>query len=324
MDHHLCRQPHRLRRRSYTIGHYGSTEVNRQSQFGSPRTVLNPNTHHGEIQHCSNNRSLGNIIASVKRQREHHLIVSSSQDDGDLGCGDDQHDDNSMMDCYDDMVGQSKRRRFSYTFPFDSSGQIIQTQEKLEEVNHEAHRTTVTEECSAMNISSVYKGSPSVEWWRKKRPLVRTTSPFAAATDSKSLVEQEASSSCSAMDTSVGDDQICCHICQKVFPIPIIPSVRQVMPANALLNYFSPLNKKATSNGDVAMATDNSHDARVSSHRNWSNSPACCRCCDRPSCPECRRHCEVCQRSFCSFCSIARDGAKSSSCFCLDCYDQLR
>lgn len=320
MDHHLYRQPHHLRRDSYAVGHYDSPEVNRQSQFGSPRTVLNPSTHHGEIQHCNFNGSLGNSIALAKRQREHHVIFSS-QDNEDFGCGDDQHDDNSMMDYYDDMVRQNKRRRFSYTFPFDNSGQIIQIQETQNEINHEAQNTAALEECTTTNLSSDCKGAPSVEWWRKKRPLVQTTSPFAAATDSKSLVEQESSSSCSAMDTSVGDDEICCHICRKTFPIPIIPSVRQVMPANALLNYFSPLNKKATSNGDVAMATDNSNHTN---QQNWANSPACCRCCDRPSCPECQRHCEVCQRSFCSFCSIARDGAKSSSCFCLDCYDQLR
>ena len=272
----------------------------------------------------NNDSSIEKYRSPVKRRREQHVIITSSQDDEGFRCDDNQSDDNSMMDCDNDSTGPNKRRRLGDTFPFDNNGQIIQIQLKQEEIDPYTNGSLVIEECAGKNISSGNKGISPVEWWRKKRPLANITSPVDAAIHSKSLVKQEDSSSCSAMDTSVGDNEVCCHICQKNFLLPVIPSVRDVMPANSLLNYFSPLNKRGTSDGDVAMEMVSSHiTRRSSSHQNFINSPAWCSCCDRPSCPECRRKCEVCQKSFCSFCSIASDGAKSNSCFCLDCCDRL-
>ncbi len=319
MDHNLFRQQPKLGRHSYA-DHYNTDDRNLQSQSWSPLSVINQSTPMVGMQHANYSESHGNSFLSAKRHREQHLIIASSQDDEDSAFSDNHHYDDSMMDCYDDRTGQNKRRRFSYTFPFDNDGQIIHIQQNQEERNCNTNGTSLVEVCTAMSTSSNDKGNPSVEWWREKRPLVVPTST-AAAPDTRTVEQKALSSSSSAMDTSV-DDEICCHICQKMFPIPTVPSVRQVMPANALLNYFSPLNKKATSNGDVEIATNNPQ--RISSSKNWTISPACCRCCDRPSCPECRRQCQVCHQSFCSFCSIARDGAKNNSCFCMDCYDQLR
>lgn len=270
--------------------------------------------------------NFGGRLSSVKRQRERHVIFASSQDDNDCESGDSHHDGTSTMDCDNDAVGPIKRRRFAYAFPFDNNGRIIQ--QKLETIKPNMNDSTVVEECVGMTVSKKDEGSPPVEWWRKKRPLVTSV---AAIIGTKSIVEQDASSSCSAMDTSIGDDEICCHICQNSFSLPISPSVREVMPVNALLNYFSPLNTNAALNGDIAMATESSHHCttRTAIHDNRWKSLACCPCCDRPSCPECRRECQICQKSFCSFCSITRDDdtthcAKSSISFCLDCNDRLR
>jgi hypothetical protein len=335
MDHHRYRhrhqkQPYSVHSHSHLDARYeysktgSSLQVNSWSPFGT----TSPSNAHEERNSDNKDRSFGECLSSVKRQREHHVILASSQDD-DCDCGDDHCDDNSMMDCDNDIAGPNKRRRLACAFPFDSDGRIIQQQQ--EQINPVPNELTVLEECAGMNISNKDEGIPPVEWWRKNRHLVTSATAVATNIDAKSIVEQEASSFCSAMDTSVGDDEICCHICQSSFPLPIIPSVRDVMPVNALLNYFSPLNKKTTVNGDVAMAMNNSHHypTRAANHHNWENAPACCPCCDRPSCPECRRECQACQKSFCSFCSIARDDvmthcAKANSSFCLDCYDQLR
>lgn len=333
MDHHHHRYRHRHQKQPYNV-HSPSSSLPVNSW--SPLGTTSPYSAHEGRNSDNKDMRFGECLSSVKRQREHHVILASSQDDDcDFG-GDDHCDDNSMMDCDNDMAGPNKRPRLTSAFPFDNDGRIIQQQQEQEQVNPVPNELTVVGECAGMNISNKDEGNPPVEWWRKKRPLITSATAVATDIDAKSIVEQEASSSsCSAMDTSVGDDEICCHICQNSFPLPIVPSIRDVMPANALLNYFSPLNKtKTTSNGDVNMAMNNNSHHRpttraAASHHNGSNSPACCSCCDRPTCPDCRRECQACQKSFCSFCSIARDDAmthcaKGNSSFCLDCYDQLR
>lgn len=270
----------------------------------------------------NNNESFGVSLSSVKRQREHHVVLVSSQDDDDC-----DYDDNSMMQCDNDTAGPNKRRRFACAFPFDNDGRIIQ--HKREQINSDTVGTTEVEECAGMKISDSERETLPMEWWKRKRPLLTSATSLSAAINAKSIVEQESSPS-SAMDTSVSDNEVRCHICQNSFPLPIIPAVREVMPMNALLNYFTPLNRKATSNGDVDMSTNCSHNrATRPNHHDWANSPASCPCCDRPSCPDCRRECQACQKSFCCFCSIPSENATthcatSNSSFCLDCYDRLR
>ena len=336
--HHRYRNGHGHQKQPYSVHSPSSSlPVNAWSPLGITSRYS---------AHISKGPSFGECLSSVKRRREHHVILASSQD-GDCDFGDDHCDDNSMMDCDNDMAGPTKRRRLACAFSFDNDGRIIhqQQEQEQEQVSPVPNLMTVIGECAGMNISNKDEVNPPVEWWRKKRPLVTSatstttstsTTTVATDIDAKSIVEQEASfTSCAAMDTSVGDDEICCHICQNSFPLPIVPSVRDVMPANALLNYFSPLNKnKTTSNGDVSMAMNNNSHHRPTTrapegHHNGSNSPACCSCCDRPTCPDCRRECQACQKSFCSFCSIARDDtmthcAKGNGSFCLDCYDQMR
>lgn len=306
---------------------YSKTGNNLRPNSLSPFKALIPSTLHGENIISNYDRRFGKCASSLKRQRDHHVILASSQDDDDSDDSDD-HGEHSMMDCDQDATRPNKRRCFAYdAFPFDNDGKIIQ--QHGEQINPIANESTVLEECTGMNISIEDEGSSPVEWWRKKRPSVISASAVAAPIAAKSIVEHDALHSGSAMDTSVGDEEICCHICQNSFPIPISPSVREVMPENALLNYFSPLNKKPTSNG-FPLATHISHSAaRAASKQIWANSPACCPCCDRPSCPKCRQECQGCQKSFCSFCSITCDDdmtncGTSNSNFCLDCYDRLR
>ena len=284
---------------------FGDNDIHAAGRGNPPRAVWSPvdavkqSAFHEELD------SFGNYSSSIKRQREHHVIIDSSQDDEDFDY-DDQHDDHSMMDCENDDIGPKKRRRLDYNFVLNNSSEPFRIgQQRQVEMNDYAGR----------NLTSTEMGKSPLEWWRKPRSPANINTSIGAAIHSKALVQQETPSPCSAMDTSGCDHEICCHICRKRFPLPSIPSVSQVMPANALLNYFTPLNKKGNPNGDVAMTLSDSH----STQRDLS--PACCSCCDRPSCPDCQRDCDVCQKSFCSFCSIDGEG---SSCLCLDCNHRLR
>lgn len=283
-------------------GSYTAGRGNPHRAVWSPIDAVKQSAFHEEPN------SFGNYSSSVKRHREHHLIIDSSQDDEDFDY-EDHHDDHSMMECENDDIGPKKRRRLDCNFPLNYSSQPFRIDLKQVETN------TDIIDCRIRNLSSAETGKSPVEWWRKPHSPVNINSSIGAGIHSKALVQKEAPSPCSAMDTSGCNDEICCHICRKQFPLPSIPSVSQVMPANALLNYFTPLNKKGTPNGDIAMTLSDSHSIQR------GLSPACCSCCDRPSCPECRRDCDVCQKSFCSFCSIDGD---ASSCLCLDCNDRLR
>ena len=312
MEHQLCRQPSHTRFGDNYSYSAGPGDVHRN--VWSPVQAIHQNTFNETM-----NKS-GDYISSVKRQREHHVIIDSSQDeDYDFGL-DNQHDDYSMMDCDNDDTGPKKRRRLDYSFPLTNSDQLFQIEQLRAGMNSETNASVIIQDYVGRNLTSVEKENPPMEWWKKKRSLIPTAFSTDAAMNSERLVKQESSSPCSAMDTSGCDDEICCHICRKRFPLPSIPSVCQVMPANALLNYFTPLNKKGASNGDVAMSLGDSPCIQRNK-QNLAISPACCSCCDRPSCPECRRDCDICQKSFCSFCSVDVEG---SNCFCLDCNDRLR
>ena len=143
---------------------------------------------------------------------------------------------------------------------------------------------------------------------------------------------------------------VACHICQDSFQLPALPTVHNVMPNNAILNYFSFTKSNthhkqpataATTATVTAMTIDERNDNNNNNNNNNSNNnnntnindamknnPACCSCCDRPSCTNCRRECQNCQKSFCSFCASAttqksqKEGGDGT--FCLDCYDGRR
>lgn len=325
--HRQCHpnQPHHL---SYS-SHARDVNSNAHplpSQPWYPFGLANPNSSQ-EGRNNNGTRSFEEWKSPAKRHRDHHVIVASSQDYDYNDCRGRDHDFNcneaEMMDCDNDFPSPSKRRRIVNAAPFDNDGRIIQQHQQ--QINHHTNVSALVRDYRDSNLLPKDEEVPSVEWWRKKRPPATN---LPAAIGSRSIVEQEASSSCAAMDTSFGGGELRCHICRNSFPTPIVPSVREVMPANALLNYFSPLNKKLPLKGDVDMATNNTNHHRASAIAgnpdNCVKSPACCQCCDRPSCPECRRECQACQKSFCCFCSVSRDdvmGQRSDSCFCLDCHD---
>ena len=329
---------------------WSNGQMNAMHQFGA--TCSGTGFRYGR---ANSDPSIGGFLSSVKRQRDSHVVVASSQDDdgdGDDGdnyndylCGDDHREsDIESMDRDHITSGRTKRRRLDYAFPFDNDGRIINQQRQEPIYRRSNDDSTVIEEGVGMTISNQHEGSCTpVEWWRKKRHPFTGTLPAdsaVSATSPRSIVEQETSSACSAMDTTNGDNEVCCcHVCQKFFPVPTAPAVREVMPANALLNYFSPLKNKASSstpNGDIDMATEEEEDVPPRTlepsrsgggSRNSAKSPASCPCCDRPSCPECRRQCQACQGSFCVFCSVTCDdafahGANHTGSFCLDCYDR--
>ena len=274
------------------------------------------------------------FLSSAKRRRESHIIIASSQDDDYYYCGEDPcENDIASMGHYHDTAGPTKRQRLAYTFPFGNDGQII-TQQRQEPIHPKSIELTAAEAGADMGISKKDETAQPVEWWRKKNPPVISAIPTdAVASSPRSIVEQEALSACSAMDTTNGDDEICCHVCQNFFPLPTVPTVREVMPANALLNYFSPVKKIRNSNGDIDMVTEEGIPHRMSRTSRSSSNPcakslASCPCCDRPTCSDCRQRCQTCQRSFCVFCSITRDdffahGPNNIGTFCLHCHDLL-
>ena len=280
-----------------------------------------------EIRDCDNNfgTSPMEYTSSVKRQREHHMIHNHSRHNNSYLSGrNNGHAENSMMDLDKDSIGPNKRRRFAHNFSFDNNIETIELHRG--EFNAIRNESTLVEGGTGMDISNDDKKIMFTESCGEKQSL--GTAPITTAIETRSIIEQEALTPCTAMDTSLGEDQIRCHICLNTFSRPIVPPIREVMPVNAILNYFSPLKKGRVSNNDVVMATNNSQNfmERAITHQNCSKSPACCPCCDRFSCPECRQECKACQKSFCSFCTITTYDhiAKSSDSFCLDCYDRCQ
>jgi len=280
-----------------------------------------------EIRDCDKNFGTSSMeyTSSVKRQREHHMIHHHSRHNNSYLSGKNNgHTENSMMDLDKDSIGPNKRRRFAHNFSFDNNIKTIELHRG--EFNAVRNESTLVEGGTGMDISNDDKKIMFTESCGEKQSL--GTAPITTAIETRSIIEQEALTPCTAMDTSLGEDQIRCHICLNTFSRPIVPPIREVMPVNAILNYFSPLKKGRVSNNDVVMATNNSQNfmERAITHQNCSKSPACCPCCDRFSCPECRQKCKACQKSFCSFCTITTYDhiAKSSDSFCLDCYDRCQ
>lgn len=280
------------------------------SPFGLPKSDPEEQRHSGESEF-----NFGERLVSAKRQRApqlHHVILSSSQDEDCHSIGD---DNDSMMDCdsTDHTVGPNKRRCFgnaaAYPFAMNYARNLV------EDPFNEGKRSPIVAGEGWGEVHDSHKESlPPMEWWKKKRP------PFATPSSiSQPIVEQEVPSS--SMDTTFTNlsRDLCCHICQTSFPPPILASIKEIMPTNALLNYFTPVPKNQA-DGDVSMGMTASASVKT------NKSPAACACCDRSACPDCRKECQICSKSFCSFCTISKDEtsaryAKRPSQYCLDCYD---
>eukprot|EP00536_Pseudo-nitzschia_multiseries_P000254 jgi/Psemu1/569/gm1.569_g len=150
-------------------------------------------------------------------------------------------------------------------------------------------------------------------WWKKKQKPQR-----------RILVEQDDDDDDECMEDpnerggrSNSASAVCCHVCCGSFVPPPAPAVRSVMPANALLRYVS-----VSVNGGNGADTDTVRGCGSGflPRSSPSASPAGCPSCDRPTCPECWNRCGVCQRDFCSFCTVSHHRSASvSGMVCADC-----
>jgi hypothetical protein len=117
-------------------------------------------------------------------------------------------------------------------------------------------------------------------------------------------------------------DKATCHVCQHVFSLPALSTIPNVMPMNALLNYFSPIVKPLHSysySSDTMDVTIMSTTTNSAQNHSWNNPSSACHCCDRHCCDHCRQSCEVCQEIFCSFCLVETVG-EDGRLLCLDCH----
>ena len=100
--------------------------------------------------------------------------------------------------------------------------------------------------------------------------------------------------------------------------------------SNSLLSYFRPSSKKQTlpqSQFEPKLHSNQAHSScsiptnQQSRTSNPSNLNPC-RYCDKPTCVTCTRHCESCERWFCTFCSKVNYGGIVERILCFEC-DEL-
>jgi hypothetical protein len=126
------------------------------------------------------------------------------------------------------------------------------------------------------------------EWWKEPAP-------------------QHQVSSATSPEPSSSSSNLICVVCQTTYAPCQVEEEPSVMPANALLNYFS-CKKKASLK---AAATPTKSTSTTDSH---------CTFCERSACPDCVRQCEECHQPFCSFCLTQEyHGTSYSRTVCLDC-----
>lgn len=159
------------------------------------------------------------------------------------------------------------------------------------------------------------------EWW-KQPPLPQQHNnkvPSAAS----SLLESSSVAGFSSSSSSSFNNHLVCVVCQTAYTPCHVEEKPSVMPANALLNYFS-CKKKASPPKAAAATTATPTPVQVKSRSTTTNNNNHCTCtfCERSACPDCVHQCEECQQPFCSFCCSTQEYHGTSSytrTVCLDC-----
>lgn len=241
--------------------------------------------HNEYFFHCYDSSS------STKRSRDDgHSLESShviSQEEG---------------DSLEDMLMSSpctKRARYNKYCPETASAPPSPGVVSLAPVNN---TTMPVGEFESFEHRTNHKKIPR-EWWKHPAP----TPPPQHNTTQVSNTARSALESSSSSSAS----NLICVVCQTTYIPCQVEQEPSVMPANALLNYFSCKKKSSLKAAATRTKTTTSTTNNNNSH---------CTFCERSACPDCMRNCEECQQSFCSFCSTQEyHGKLSSRTVCLDC-----
>jgi len=148
----------------------------------------------------------------------------------------------------------------------------------------------------------------------------------ASTNKEKRVLEWWTKKPCTGNQNANGPTRQCCFICERELTVTTtlvqqLPnfSACAIMPENALLHYFKPINDRKP--------------AAKSTHAIPSADAACdeqsrggCRCsfCERHTCIDCISDCEECGDSFCSFCRTVDYNGNGDRTLCLDCYSMRR
>jgi hypothetical protein len=144
------------------------------------------------------------------------------------------------------------------------------------------------------------------EWWKRPAPQQHLVLSSASSLEASS----------SAGSSSAVSNLITCIVCLTTYAPCQVEEEPSVMPANALLNYFSCKHKASMSQTTTATRTKSKFASTSTKNNN-----SLCTFCERSACPDCVRQCEECQQPFCSFCLTQEYHGTSSSSrtVCLDC-----
>lgn len=157
--------------------------------------------------------------------------------------------------------------------------------QQQQQQQEEAEATTVTMKCS----------EGQYEWW--KAPA---TAPQLSPSRTMNSYPRNNDGS-----TVVG-----CFVCQRFFVPPIDTEMSYSPAGTSLLHFFSSSNKHNHHNQRPGLPVKRT---------------CICTFCERNTCSQCMRQCEVCRHSFCSLCSTMAyvPGQRLEQTLCLDCASML-